>query len=1169
MLGLQNGPAGQPREGRRYPCVACAATFPALATLLAHQAAHTEGGAVGGAPGLPAASPSSCICSCGQAFPGFEAMLRHTCLRRGSATPDCLGLSSPAGPADSSPAVAPPPPPPPLPLLTLPQGGSPPGPLAPASEEPPGSAPERAAPDTPTPAPGGADEKTGASSRPPAEPLGSPAPPSVTPPPPEAPEAPPVLLGPRAGGLRLVPFTVGPCAKPWPLPGPPEPPPATPPPCGERRGPVRPAPGLRAVISQLRPLLPRPGRREGGAPAARSPLAPPRLLLQASGSTVSLNRRFLPLVRLAAEGPFPGGQRHRCGRCQRAFPTLRALAEHRDAHHLRESVFGCRRCGRLLVSRDPVGRHACPPGPPPPGPPSFSRGTVLPAPRRAAAGPAWHRRGEGVPASGQRSPGKQHRCPVCRRSYARRFGLKTHRCPGAPSPGKPSPDQDWIRPATFIHPQSSGSCSVGTATEPLWIKTEPEPEPAGPGASARDPPPRSELRPFHLTPPCRSSAPAPSFLLLPQSPQGRPLFQAALAPLPPEPGGGRRDSSVAAPRNPLLEPVFWADRETPGSLKPFSPESASDLAPESGAPGWSQIPAAGCWDSLCHFPAARRLMDKAAGRSAGTGPGPPTDGPPTAQVEQVKVKLEEEEEEEEEEEGGKRPGKPEPEENGVGPPPRPKPHARKRYACACCGNRYTRRSSLLVHRRKCRRREGEQQAAPAPGQSAQKRFACGLCGNSYTRRYNLQVHQLRCPLAGAVKKEEEEEVQSGSGEGGTGGRSAGGSAPKPDGVGEKRFFCAHCGAGYTRLYNMRMHQQHCAARPPPAGEPAPGPRQPAEKKFVCELCGRGYTRRYRLRAHQERCGPGGGGAGSPVPRPGPPAEKRFVCERCGNGYTRHYTLIRHQRKCPAAGGGARDGPGDLGGGGAAEGASLGLPNGLGWEGAAKGFRWDAQGSRLLSAKSARAQLAAAAKPFICGHCGAGYNRRYRLRAHHRKCHAPEDAPSPAAEARGPGGGGGRPFVCRGCGGSFTRRYGLRRHQGTCAAFLRQQQADGTGGGEPGAQAGAAAPAQGGELGAELLLRRLQTQAGKIGKETRGPPRGHAQVQQCRACGRHFLHRRSLLRHRRRGTCVSGQAAPPRCPRCRAQLSSLAELCRHLRGGSCRASGSAYPAQDPAGREGEP
>ncbi|XP_069041462.1 zinc finger protein 771-like [Lepisosteus oculatus] len=138
--------------------------------------------------------------------------------------------------------------------------------------------------------------------------------------------------------------------------------------------------------------------RERGGPADPADL---RLLIH--GAAVSLQRRFLPVVRLETRRRFPGAGRHRCGRCQRAFRSLDQLADH-HAGHRPERVSGCRRCGRLLVSPEPLVRHACPPGPPLRRPLRFRCGTVLRAARPWGLG--RHRCAEEEEPRGGASPGR-------------------------------------------------------------------------------------------------------------------------------------------------------------------------------------------------------------------------------------------------------------------------------------------------------------------------------------------------------------------------------------------------------------------------------------------------------------------------------------------------------------------------------------------------------------------------------------------------------------------------------------------------------------------------------------------------------------------------------------------------------------------------------------------
>ncbi|XP_061093932.1 uncharacterized protein im:7147486 [Conger conger] len=79
MLGLQNTRTGGDLPTKTYRCVACAATFPGLSSLLVHQASHANDGDPLEKLQLPPSSPGIYCTHCCTAFASKELMNQHQC----------------------------------------------------------------------------------------------------------------------------------------------------------------------------------------------------------------------------------------------------------------------------------------------------------------------------------------------------------------------------------------------------------------------------------------------------------------------------------------------------------------------------------------------------------------------------------------------------------------------------------------------------------------------------------------------------------------------------------------------------------------------------------------------------------------------------------------------------------------------------------------------------------------------------------------------------------------------------------------------------------------------------------------------------------------------------------------------------------------------------------
>ncbi|KAJ8332833.1 hypothetical protein SKAU_G00417290 [Synaphobranchus kaupii] len=74
------------------------------------------------------------------------------------------------------------------------------------------------------------------------------------------------------------------------------------------------------------------------------------------GATVNLRRRFLPVVRVRSRQAFERGKKFRCGACRLSFHRMDQLVEHHQ-FHTKVGVYGCLRCGLLLVSQVSLPTH--------------------------------------------------------------------------------------------------------------------------------------------------------------------------------------------------------------------------------------------------------------------------------------------------------------------------------------------------------------------------------------------------------------------------------------------------------------------------------------------------------------------------------------------------------------------------------------------------------------------------------------------------------------------------------------------------------------------------------------------------------------------------------------------------------------------------------------------
>ncbi|XP_037799240.1 GDNF-inducible zinc finger protein 1-like [Penaeus monodon] len=136
-------------------------------------------------------------------------------------------------------------------------------------------------------------------------------------------------------------------------------------------------------------------------------------------------------------------------------------------------------------------------------------------------------------------------------------------------------------------------------------------------------------------------------------------------------------------------------------------------------------------------------------------------------------------------------------------------------------------------------------AAPPCWPRQASRFACELCGKEFTRRYSVKVHQRDSHFT------------------------------RPDTV----FECTECGrtAATQKALKMHVHRYHRSY------EWLSGDLRESRPRFPCELCGKGFTRRYNLKVHQQDVHYN-------------PIQMAFYCTLCGKQTTSKNGLRQHLLK---------------------------------------------------------------------------------------------------------------------------------------------------------------------------------------------------------------------------------------------------------------------------------
>ncbi|XP_028678693.1 zinc finger protein 107 [Erpetoichthys calabaricus] len=196
--------------------------------------------------------------------------------------------------------------------------------------------------------------------------------------------------------------------------------------------------------------------------------------LSTHGVLVNLNLRFWPVVTIKRKYlQYQGRGGYKCGKCGWSFPSLDVLIEH-HASHKKETVYGCKRCKRVIVSRMLIVRHPCKleevSTEDSKSPllfrydgisviENFSKqeDTTLNGPNNSrSAGEVWHRcvecpmvfrrRGDLDKHKFTHSNVKLFKCQNCHKSYTRKYSLKSHKCSGREE--SPEPKENLKSPVT-------------------------------------------------------------------------------------------------------------------------------------------------------------------------------------------------------------------------------------------------------------------------------------------------------------------------------------------------------------------------------------------------------------------------------------------------------------------------------------------------------------------------------------------------------------------------------------------------------------------------------------------------------------------------------------------------------------------------------------------------
>uniref|UniRef100_A0A8C5MHC3 C2H2-type domain-containing protein n=1 Tax=Leptobrachium leishanense TaxID=445787 RepID=A0A8C5MHC3_9ANUR len=251
------------------------------------------------------------------------------------------------------------------------------------------------------------------------------------------------------------------------------------------------------------------------------------------------------------------------------------------------------------------------------------------------------------------------------------------------------------------------------------------------------------------------------------------------------------------------------------------------------------------------------------------------------------------------------------------------PGGEEHYPCSACGERFSKKSSLLAHQKthtggkafqcsecgKCFAR-AKRLALHKRIHAEEKPFRCEDCGKSFTQKSDLIIHQrihtgekpYKCDECGkcfttvsnlnAHKRTHTGEKPYKCNECGKCFSQASNlTAHKRIHTGEKTFICNECGKCFINASQLTKHQRvHTGGKPYKCNECGKGFTEASnlalhalvhtgEKRFVCSECGKGFMHAESLAIHK-------------MIHTG---EKPYKCNECGKGFTRFTQLVYHVR----------------------------------------------------------------------------------------------------------------------------------------------------------------------------------------------------------------------------------------------------------------------------------